>query len=150
MAFIQSVPVVGTTSRSASAGACERTRSAPMMSADNVSRRAVLRLVAGALAVAGGSVGALAQSKKSSDSFDLKELKKDVESLNYVDEVTDVGPDSREKNPTRTKKPTTEPKFRNEEEMLIKSEEAAYDTMVKKEYQDSEKLRDEYQNRKKN
>lgn len=146
MAFIQSVPVVGTASRSTAAGVCERKRAAPMMSASNLSRRAVLRLVAGALAVAGGSVGALAQEK---DKFDLKELKKDVESLNYTDEVTDVGPDSREKNPTRTKKPTTEPKYRNEEQMLIKSEEAAYDTMVKKEYQDSEKLRNEFQNRKK-
>lgn len=148
MAFIQSVSLPAT-SAPTNAATCVRPRQVTAtMDVPNYSRRAVLRLVAGALAVAGGSA-AHAARKKDEDEFDMKELKKDVEDLKYDSEVTEIGPDTREKNPTRTKKPQAAPKYKDEEKRILENEGAAYKSMVNKELSESEKLKKEFENRKK-
>lgn len=101
----------------------------------HVSRRNVLRL-AGVLAT-GTATAALA-------GFDLKELKEDVEELNYEEEVTDVGPDPAEKNVLRTKKKKEEPAYRAEEKALVKEEEAAYDAMVAKELAEEARIKAQF------
>lgn len=107
-----------------------------MSSAARVSRRGALRL-AGLLAT-GAATAALAGP------FDLKELKEDVEELNYEEEVTEVGPDPAEKNILRTKKKKEEPKFRAEEKEIIKEGSEAYDAMVAKELAEDAKLKAEF------
>lgn len=112
------------------------------MKADTpLSRRAALRLFAL------GVVGTVAlnnnvkAAETTEDDFDLSELKKDAESLKYEDEVLSVGPDDREKNPTRVKKPVKEPEYRVEEKELVEKEEKGYDDMLAKEKTDYDRIR---------
>lgn len=109
----------------------------PQMSANpRVSRRGALRL-AGLMATGAASAALAGQ-------FDLKELKEDVEALQYDEEVTDVGPDPQEKQVLRTKKKKEEPKFRTEEKKQLKEEEDKYDAMVAKELEDEAKLKAQF------
>lgn len=101
-----------------------------------LSRRAALRFAA--LSIAGVATSTLAAS------FDLKELKEDVEALKYDEEVLDVGPDSQEKNVTRIKKKEKEPEFRSEEQALIKKEDEEYDKMVASELAEEARLKATY------
>lgn len=109
-----------------------------------VSRRAALRLfalgVVGTVALNNNNGGVKA-APTTEDDFDLSELKKDAESLKYEDEVLSVGPDDREKNPTRVKKPVKEPEYRAEEKELVEKEEQGYDAMVAKEKSDYDRIR---------
>lgn len=102
------------------------------------SRRAMLHLAAGALAMVGVTA---VRAAEDDSNFSLKELKKDVEELKYDEEVVDVGPDDREKNPTRIKKKVEVPAFRSEEKELVKEEEENYDEMVAKEKADAAKIK---------
>lgn len=103
------------------------------MSGASVSRRAALRFAA-------ASIAGIAGVSLASD-ISLKELKKDVEELKYDEEVTDVGPDDREKNVTRTKKKVEEPKFRVEEKELLAEDENNFDEMVAEELEEEKKLK---------
>lgn len=100
-----------------------------------VGRRAALRLAG--LAFAGVAGSALAVN----DKFDLKELKEDVEAINYDDEVTEVGPDAAAGQKLRTKKKEKEPEFRAEEKEQLKEEEQNYDAMLAKEAAEAEVIK---------
>lgn len=76
--------------------------------------------------------------------FDLKELKEDVEELNYEEEVTEIGPDPAEKNILRTKRKKEEPKFRVEEKEMVKEEENAYDAMIAREKEEDAKIKAQF------
>lgn len=137
MAFVPSIAiptVTGTATRCQSSS-----RVMPSMAAQGYSRRAILRLAAlGTVGVAGV---ALAANRKDDD-FDLKELKKDVEELSYEEEVVEVGPDTREKNPTRIKKKEQVPEYMEEERDVLQKSDKKYDEMVAKEESDNERIKE--------
>lgn len=146
-AFVSTVNLAP--SRLHRAGACTSalrpTMAATPATFGPVSRRAALRLFStavGALALA-APLRALADKRKEDD-FDLGELKRDVEALEYDEEVTDVGPDSQEKNPTRTKKKKVAPVYVEEEKEVIEGADKKYDAMVAKEKDAAARIKAEF------
>lgn len=132
MAFVPTTSPLPTSKRNGQIATTIR----PTMTQAPLSRRAALRFAA--LSIAGVATSTLAAS------FDLKELKEDVEALKYDEEVLDVGPDSQEKNVTRIKKKEKEPEFRSEEQALIKKEDEEYDKMVASELAEEARLKATY------
>lgn len=147
MAFVTStaLPSLTTSSAIKSSGVCSR--NVPSMTASGHSRRSVLRLAALAgISVASAAFAAKTPSKD--DDFDLKELQKDVEELQYDDELVDVGPDPLEKNPTRIKKKERVPEYVNDERDVLLKGDKKYDDMVAKEAADNERLKQEFSKKK--
>lgn len=89
-----------------------------------------------------------AKNSRKDDDFDIKELQKDVEELQYEEELTDVGPDPLEKNPTRIKKKAPEPSYVNEERDVLLKSDKKYDDMVAKEESDAQRLKEEFSKKK--
>lgn len=145
MAFIQSVSVVPlqTQQQQQNVTKCPSVMTMTTPASGKTSRRSILRLMA--LGVAGiGLVNSASAARKEDDDFNLGELKKDVEELSYEDEVLDVGPDSREKNPTRLKKKVKEPEYVKEEKKIIQDDKDAYGAMVAAEKADEKKIKDKF------
>lgn len=132
MAFVALPSINALPKNNAMSSSCTH-RSIPCMTTGRMNRRAALSVFGLSLTVAASSAMA--------GSFDLKELKEDVEALKYDEEVTDVGPDANEKNPTRIKKKVEAPSYKSEEAELIKSEEKKYDEMVEKELEEEAALK---------
>lgn len=147
MAFVNStaLPSLTTSSAITSRGVCSR--NVPSMTASGHSRRSVLRLAALA-GISVASAAFAAQNPRKDDDFDLKELQKDVEELQYDDELVDVGPDPLEKNPTRIKKKERVPEYVNDERDVLLKGDKKFDDMVAKETSDNERLKQEFSKKK--
>lgn len=103
----------------------------------SVSRRGALRLAGlGALALA-APVFAEGISLKALEG----ELKEDVEELKYDEELLDVGPDEREKNPVDIKRPKKENPVVVAEVKREKREEEEFDDMVAREKAEGERVK---------
>lgn len=138
MAFIQSTSV-GIGKAVAPAHATKVCKLGVKMAAGGPSRRAILRSAVSAAGLAG--LLAVARSVRAGEAMDLQELKKDVEELNYEDELVDAGPDDNAENPTRAKKKVVEPEYVAEEKELIEEEEESYEKMLAKEAEDAARVK---------
>lgn len=107
-----------------------------MVAGEDVSRRSVLR---------GAGLAALGLFVAPALAFDKGELKEDAEALNYEDELTDVGPDEKEKNITRAKKKAKAPGYREEQQALVKAEDQKYDEMVAEELKEDKEAKAKYE-----
>lgn len=132
MAFITTPPFLAPTPASTTISS-----TSPRMQHAPISRRTALKFAAFSL-VSTISSAALAEK------FNLKELKEDVEELQYDEEVTEVGPDPAEKNPLRIKKKQREPQYKAEEKDLKKEEEEKYAAMLTKEKEEDAKLKAQF------
>lgn len=141
MAFVSGLPVLSATTASRANGVCTTRMSSGGTNNANMSRRSVLRL-AGVFAASG------ALSAYALDAATKKELREELGTIDYDDELTDVGPDAAAELKTRQKKEVEAPEYVVENAEVVEEADKKFDKMVAEEAAEEAALKAKFSKKK--